>query len=109
MKRKRCIVNGDREPDVLMWGDSNAAHYVGALSEIAREVGFSFRNITHSWCAPFLDRPERFETPKVVRICADFMDTVPTFCQSTVQSSYLVRGTTITRTRKSSLLHSVIP
>jgi len=54
-----CVINGD-SPDALLWGDSNAAHYVGALTHAAEEIGFSFRNVAHSSCPPVLAEPERF-------------------------------------------------
>lgn len=54
-----CVINGD-SPDALLWGDSNAAHYVGTLTHAAEEIGFSFRNIAHASCPPVLDGPERF-------------------------------------------------
>lgn len=64
-----CVIGGIEEPEVLLWGDSNAAHYVGILGEVADELGFSFRNVAHLACPPLLDRPERFVTPRVVEDC----------------------------------------
>lgn len=55
-----CIINGDSEPGILLWGDSNAAHYVGVLGSIAKEAGFSFRNIAHSSCPPFIEGADSF-------------------------------------------------
>lgn len=51
---KKCIINSEEEPDVLLWGDSNAAHYVGVLGAFAEEAGFSFRNAAHNNCAPLI-------------------------------------------------------
>src|SRR5690606_16445770 len=31
MTDARCIINGSEEPSVLLWGDSNASHYIGVL------------------------------------------------------------------------------
>jgi len=53
-KEDRCIINGTKEPKTLLWGDSNAAHFVGLVGEISAKEGFSFRNISHSGCAPIL-------------------------------------------------------
>jgi peptidoglycan/LPS O-acetylase OafA/YrhL len=39
-------------PDAILVGDSNAAHYIGVLGAIARDQGFSFRNVTVSSCPP---------------------------------------------------------
>ncbi|KEY88675.1 hypothetical protein PC358_05955 [Pseudomonas capeferrum] len=50
-------VNGDRSvpPETLLWGDSNAAHYVGYLKAIGESRHFSIRNISHSSCPPVRD------------------------------------------------------
>lgn len=55
-----CIINGDSESGILLWGDSNAAHYVGVLGSIAKEMGFSFRNIEHASCPPFIEDAGNF-------------------------------------------------
>jgi hypothetical protein len=55
-----CVINGRDEPGVLLWGDSNAAHYIGVLGNIAKETGFSFRNVEHSSCPPFIEGAETF-------------------------------------------------
>jgi len=53
LTRAECAVNSTgAAPRVLLWGDSNAAHYVGMLSEFANAGGFSFRNASHSACPP---------------------------------------------------------
>ncbi|WGV20414.1 SGNH hydrolase domain-containing protein [Pseudomonas putida] len=52
--KSEACVNGDEsvKPDTLLWGDSNAAHYIGYLKAIAENEHFSFRNISHSSCPP---------------------------------------------------------
>lgn len=50
-----CRINSTEEPTVLLWGDSNAAHYVGALSALAEQYDFSFRNIAAGSCPPVLN------------------------------------------------------
>ncbi|PWL17667.1 acyltransferase [Falsochrobactrum shanghaiense] len=72
-----CIINGDI-PDALLWGDSNAAHYVGVLSQAAEELGFSFRNIAHSSCPPVLDIPEHFVRDTVKERCRESGERVRT-------------------------------
>lgn len=57
MTDPRCIINGTSEPDVLLWGDSNAAHYVGLIGELARKEGIGFRNIAHASCPPTTSAP----------------------------------------------------
>lgn len=58
------------EPAVLLWGDSNAAHFVGALNRVAEDAEFDLRNAAHSSCPPLLDRPERFVTASRRDACA---------------------------------------
>ncbi|MDS1136005.1 acyltransferase family protein [Nitratireductor indicus] len=65
----KCIINGTSEPKILLWGDSNASHYVGALAALSREAGISFRNFAHSACPSVLDRPERFTREKIAKAC----------------------------------------
>ncbi len=65
-----CVINGRREPDILLWGDSNAAHYVGLLAELAKAKNASFRNVAHSACPPVLDRPDRFASKVHAAGCA---------------------------------------
>lgn len=54
----RCIIgsamgaNRGREPGMLLWGDSEAAHYIGVLGQFAKLGGFAFRNATYSACPP---------------------------------------------------------
>ncbi len=55
LSRPDCIINGYHEPKILLWGDSNAAHYIGILGAYAESAGFSFRNIAHSSCPPLLE------------------------------------------------------
>lgn len=60
LSRPACSMNNDVEPKVLMWGDSNAAHYVGVIKAIAEDSGFSFRNIAHSSCAPLVSNSSQY-------------------------------------------------
>ncbi|GAB2662461.1 acyltransferase family protein [Arenimonas aestuarii] len=58
LDQARCVLGAEdlrrrgEQPQVLLWGDSNAAHYVGALYVVAYRNGFLFRNATHSSCPP---------------------------------------------------------
>jgi peptidoglycan/LPS O-acetylase OafA/YrhL len=58
----RCVVgsNPQHPPKVLLWGDSNAAHYVPMLEVIAVNEGFSFRNFSVGSCPPILGDITRF-------------------------------------------------
>ncbi len=48
--KAHCTHNADLEPNVILWGDSNSYHYIPALNHIAKNLGFGFRNISHSSC-----------------------------------------------------------
>jgi hypothetical protein len=43
-----------------LWGDSNAAHYIGLLGSIAKEQKWSFRNISHAACPPIFSDVKPF-------------------------------------------------
>lgn len=64
-----CIINGTKEPEVLLWGDSNAAHYVGMVGALAERGGFSFRNAAHSSCPPLLHGAEITQSPANIKRC----------------------------------------
>jgi len=70
-----CIINGTQEPNTLLWGDSNGAHFVGAIGEISQELNFSFRSISHSSCPPILENASSFVKTKR-QACADSVDAV---------------------------------
>lgn len=62
--RPSCIINSKEEPDTLLWGDSNAAHYIGILGALSKEEGKSFRNISHSSCPAMMRNGEKFAEQK---------------------------------------------
>jgi hypothetical protein len=64
-----CVIGGSSEPPIVLWGDSNAAHYVGILGEISEQYHFSFRNYALSSCPPVFNQPGRFTTGKWVERC----------------------------------------
>ena len=69
----RCI-NGailNTQPRVLLWGDSNATHYVGLLATIARRAGFNFRNVATYSCPPLLSDPKPYVVAKRLAECRD--------------------------------------
>jgi peptidoglycan/LPS O-acetylase OafA/YrhL len=49
-----CVIEKDEResPRALLWGDSNAAHYVGMLGEFANREKYSFRNVEVGSCPP---------------------------------------------------------
>ena len=58
----RCVLgaNTENEPDVLLWGDSNAAHYVPMLQALAVYAGTRFRNVAVGACPPLLLDPSAY-------------------------------------------------
>ncbi len=72
IKDRSCVVGGVEgggNPSVLLWGDSQAAHYIGVLGAFAERAGFAFRNLAHASCPPLLSDPGDFVPPKRVEKC----------------------------------------
>jgi peptidoglycan/LPS O-acetylase OafA/YrhL len=59
---EHCIVgaNSADAPRAILWGDSNAAHYVGLLGQFAQEAGYRFRNVEIGSCPPIDQDPKPF-------------------------------------------------
>ena len=70
----RCVLNAEGAtldaPTVLLWGDSNAAHYVGMVGAFARHAGFGFRNLEVGTCAPLLGPVDGIVDPSRLKDCA---------------------------------------
>jgi peptidoglycan/LPS O-acetylase OafA/YrhL len=60
-----CVIGkaGPPATSVLLMGDSNAAHYAGALGVFAEQGGFRFRNFEVGNCPPVLGNIDRFVIP----------------------------------------------
>ncbi len=67
-----CITGADLsgEPDILLWGDSKAAHLAGLLGKVGEHTGTTIRNVAHSACAPVMNDPARFSTGQYAGSCA---------------------------------------
>jgi peptidoglycan/LPS O-acetylase OafA/YrhL len=72
----RCVVGRGGKPSVLVWGDSNAAHYLGMLRVFAEQEGFSLRNVSHSSCPSILGDPRPFVKETSAESCAQFVGAV---------------------------------
>lgn len=73
----RCLTgdleaNGGR-PDVLLWGDSLAAAYLGTVSVFAKEQRLLVRNATHSACPPLFG-PIEYGLPRHYASCSKFRE-----------------------------------
>lgn len=77
---KKCVV-GDaaRVPRAILFGDSNAAHFMGYFKVLSEHYGFALRNIEHSSCPPFPDELSRKYAP-------------PAYKDSCVEFNKMVRG-----------------
>ena len=70
LRERRCIGGAPgAAPAAILWGDSNAAHYVGVLGAIARDAGFSFRNIAVGACPPLRADPAPYVTADRLADC----------------------------------------
>jgi peptidoglycan/LPS O-acetylase OafA/YrhL len=68
---EHCVVGaGDvNAPNILLWGDSNAAHYIGMLGAFANKANFRFRNVEVGSCPPILDDPASFVDARRLADC----------------------------------------
>jgi peptidoglycan/LPS O-acetylase OafA/YrhL len=67
----RCIVAKTALPGskVLLWGDSNASHYVGMIGAIAEKSGFQFRNLEIGSCPPISGDPTAYVEARRISDC----------------------------------------
>jgi peptidoglycan/LPS O-acetylase OafA/YrhL len=56
LEKDRCLVGANKPAPgarkILLWGDSHAAHHVGAVAAIGKFAGVQVRNASHSSCPP---------------------------------------------------------
>ena len=71
MFKAKCRHNiTTEEPNIILWGDSNATHYIPTLNYIAKQIGFGFRNIEHGSCPAFTTiKKENFVAVDLKRAC----------------------------------------
>ncbi len=69
----RCVVGADSTaaPRALLWGDSNAAHYVGMFGAFANQDGYRFRNLAVGSCPPIFGDPNAFVSAQRLPDCRD--------------------------------------
>ncbi|MCZ4313797.1 acyltransferase family protein [Comamonadaceae bacterium G21597-S1] len=55
----KCVLGSPEanSSEVILWGDSNAAHYVPMVKAFADHAGFQFRNVAVGACPPLLTDP----------------------------------------------------
>jgi len=71
IENQDCIIGADNSPagDIILIGDSNAAHYIGMLGAFALKQGFSFRNLQINACPPINSSPNAYVTIKYREDC----------------------------------------
>ena len=59
MTSPQCVLGAEGEggAEALLWGDSNASHYVGMIARFGQVAGFRFRNVEVGSCPPLLSDP----------------------------------------------------
>ncbi len=67
----QCIVGSGKAgaPKIVLWGDSNAAHYVGMIGAFAHEENFRFRNVQVGACPPIFGDPALFVDARRLADC----------------------------------------
>ena len=67
----RCLVAkaASTGSKVILWGDSNAAHYVGMIGAIAKKSGFEFRNVEVGSCPPLMADPTAYVEARRISDC----------------------------------------
>lgn len=67
---RRCVTGMKGvEPSVLLWGDSNAAHYVGMVSVLAERARLAVRNVQAYSCPPVEQDPQGMVDAKRLDDC----------------------------------------
>lgn len=80
MTSQKCVVGDHHKvPRAILFGDSNAAHFMGYFKVLSEHYGFALRNIEHSSCPPFPDELSRKYAP-------------PAYKDSCVKFNQMVRG-----------------
>ncbi len=96
-----CIVGNeaDGSPNAILWGDSNAAHYVGMVGAFAKAAGFRFRNVEVGSCPPLNSSPENLISLKRLDDCSSSneliwneLDSYQTVIVSASWTSYRSKG-----------------
>ncbi|WP_342117152.1 acyltransferase family protein [Pseudoduganella sp. OTU4001] len=73
----QCVLGDGAQPvRGLLWGDSNAAHYIGVLGEFAKHGDLSFRNMVVGSCPPLLRDPEGFVEARRLKDCRSSLQLV---------------------------------
>jgi peptidoglycan/LPS O-acetylase OafA/YrhL len=98
LQSPRCLGGSQAAgaPTVLLWGDSHAAHFVGALTQVGSAVGFRVRNAAHSGCPPLLVDPagltQRRDLPDCRASLRAVRDALPAYRDVVIAASWYSYG-----------------
>lgn len=69
--RETCLIGdqSNKRPRAVLFGDSNAAHYVGAFDEIGKKSGIAIYNVEVGACPPVFNELDQFVDRKRIDGC----------------------------------------
>ncbi|MEZ0474997.1 acyltransferase family protein [Luteimonas sp. B3_2_R+30] len=76
LRRPACVHGAPQAgtPQVLLWGDSHAAHHIGVVGTIAEHAGLGVRNASYSTCPPVRSEGAEYGMPQFREGCARFRE-----------------------------------
>lgn len=117
VNKESCIIGNavnKEPPQILLWGDSNAAHYIGILGEFANQTNTPFRNFSHAACPPIIKDPKGIVLDKTLEKCRKSLEVafkeIPKYKYLIVgasHTSYMERSDTYFEVFKSMILNFV--
>ena len=83
----------------ILWGDSNAAHYIGMIDAFAQEAGFRFRNVEVGSCSsvdadptPFVDSKRRSDCLDSLNVVRPYVNEFPVVIMASSWLAYQSRS-----------------
>lgn len=78
LERAQCLHGkpGAEGTDVLLWGDSHAAHYIGILASIVEKEGLGMRNASLSTCPPVWSQRTDYGMRTYQPACTQFRELI---------------------------------
>ncbi len=71
VENEKCVIGNKKNaiPSAILWGDSNAAHYIGIIGAFAKASDFSFRNMQIGSCPPINENAAEFVSSRRIEDC----------------------------------------
>ncbi|MES2877202.1 MAG: acyltransferase family protein [Pseudomonadota bacterium] len=101
LRDPRCVLGapGLDAPRAILWGDSNAAHYIPMVQAFATRAGVRFRNVAVGSCPPLFADPRPYVEARRVSDCLASaavirgqLEKYPVVLISAAWSTYLARS-----------------